>query len=77
MEDNGKRRLTTLKGITQGMYRDSATEKKAYFGSSSKVTYPQYHGLAASERTVRIPYEKSKRCRTGSQKQAVVQSMLQ
>lgn len=78
--DNGKRQLTTPRGITEGIYRDSATENRAKFileaRNSSKVTYPQYHGLAASERTVRIPDEKSKRHRTVSQKQAAVQSHL-
>ena len=80
MGDNGKRQLTTLRGITEGIYRDSATEKRVKFileaRNSTKVTYPQYNGLAASERTVRIPDEKSKRCRTASQKQAAAQSHL-
>lgn len=81
MGANGKRRLTAPRGITEGIYRDFATEKRVKFileaRNSSKVTYPQYHGLAASERpAVRIPDEKSKRCRTVSQKQAAVQSPL-
>lgn len=69
--DNGKRQLTTPRGITEGIYRDSATENRLKFileaRNTSKVRYPQYHGLAASERTVRIPDEKSKRHRTVSE----------
>lgn len=81
MEDNGKRQLTLLRGITEGIYKDSTTEKRVKFileaRNGSKVTYPQYHSLAASQkRTVRIPDEKTKRCRTVPQKQAAVPSHL-
>lgn len=69
-EDNGKTHLTPLRGITEGISR-FRTEKRVKFflaaRNSSKVTYPQYHSLEASERrTMRIPDEKFKRYRTVS-----------
>lgn len=58
MGNNGKRQLTACKGITEGIYRDSATEKSLFWqletAVRSHIPIPQ---SAASERTVRIPDE--------------------
>lgn len=44
MGDNGKRQLTTLRGIAEGIYRDSTTEKRVKFileaRNSSEVHIP-------------------------------------